>query len=44
MINSQIFDMNGNWSFLTSVNNPIEWLKGFFNGTIHYFLGQHFLF
>jgi len=34
MINSQIFDMNGNWSFLTSVNNPIEWCERiFFNGT-----------
>ena len=34
LINSQIFDMNGNWSFLISVNSPIEWFKRlFFNGT-----------
>ena len=44
MINSQIFDMNGNWSFLTSVNNPIEWLERLLMGLTPYFLGQHFLF
>ncbi len=34
IINSQIFEINSNWSFLIGAQNPIEWFnRMFFNGT-----------
>ncbi len=34
LMNYQIFEMNGNWSFLINANSPIEWFnRTLFNGT-----------